>query len=83
MVSKIPGAYGKVCFECIHYHDKTCMGCFAEFDRHLEISCIFYNCVKDKNVPHCLRCLEYPCKLHKSISGLYSPLYRQMLREVK
>jgi len=51
------------------------MGCSAELEQIPEINCIFYNCVKGKKVPNCLKCPEYPCKLHVGVSGLYCPLY--------
>lgn len=69
------GACGKACFTCICY-GKTCKGCSTELERHPGVNCVFSNCVKDKKVPNCLKCSEYPCKLHVGVSGLYCPLYR-------
>lgn len=73
------GACGKACFIC-RLHGEGCLGCVGELEKHPEIDCVFYDCAKDKNVPACLQCSEYPCKLHIGVSGLYCPIYRERTR---
>jgi hypothetical protein len=59
--NKLATPCGLYCGECLHYR-KPCKGCVPSDGRPSWGKCETYACTIRKNVEHCGRCIEFPCR---------------------
>lgn len=72
----------KVCYKHC-YHKNPCEACLnsnKEKSQHCR-KCKIKDCIKEKSLPYCFECSEYPCKLIKNLEKSYNKRYKASLIE--